>query len=109
MNIGVTFAGTTCVLGVLSQGGHEHWGELSKGRVVQGRFKVVSGDEGAAGYTQVALLPDSARTPVPDSARTPGPVQPKKLGRKPDIPPNYLKKCINNCCIQIIGPIFANC
>jgi hypothetical protein len=85
----------------LSQGGHEHWGELSKGRVVQGRFKVVSGDEGAAGYTQVALLPDPARTP--------GPVQPKKLGRKPDIPPNHLKKCINNFCIQIIGPIFANC
>ena len=26
----------------LSQGGHEHWGELSKGTVVQGRFKVVS-------------------------------------------------------------------
>jgi hypothetical protein len=26
----------------LSQGGREHWGELSKGTVVQGRFKVVS-------------------------------------------------------------------
>jgi hypothetical protein len=26
----------------LSQGGHEHWGELSKGGVVQGRIKVIS-------------------------------------------------------------------
>ncbi len=64
MKIGATCAGTTCVLGVLvtgslwtlgrlvrgqhvfceylSQGGLEHWGELSKGTVVQGRFKVVS-------------------------------------------------------------------
>jgi hypothetical protein len=25
----------------LSQGGHEHWGELSKGGVVQGRIKVI--------------------------------------------------------------------
>ena len=26
----------------LSQGGHEHWGDLSKGGVVQGRIKVIS-------------------------------------------------------------------
>ncbi len=26
----------------LSQGGHEHWAELSKGTVVQGRIKVIS-------------------------------------------------------------------
>jgi len=26
----------------LSQGGHEHWGELSKGGVVQVRIKVIS-------------------------------------------------------------------
>ncbi len=33
----------------LSQGGHEHWGELSKGTVVQGRFKVVSNSGGGSG------------------------------------------------------------
>jgi hypothetical protein len=42
MNIGATCAGTTCVWEYLSQGGLEHWGELSKGTVGQGRFKVVS-------------------------------------------------------------------
>ena len=26
----------------LSQGGHEHWGDLSRGGVVQGRIKVIS-------------------------------------------------------------------
>ncbi len=30
----------------LSQGGHEHWGDLSKGGVVQGRIKVISANVG---------------------------------------------------------------
>ncbi len=32
----------------------------------------------------------------------------KKLGRKPATPPNQMKKCSKNLCMQITGPIFAN-
>ncbi len=32
----------------------------------------------------------------------------KKLGRNPLTPPNHLKKCSKNFCMQIIGPIFDN-
>jgi hypothetical protein len=32
----------------------------------------------------------------------------KKLGHKQATPPNHLKKCIKNLCMQIIEPIFAN-
>jgi hypothetical protein len=45
MNIGATCAGRRgqhVFWEYLSQGGLKHWGELSKGTVVQGRFKVVS-------------------------------------------------------------------
>jgi hypothetical protein len=41
----------------LSQGGHEHWGELSKGGVVQGRFKVISEEVSRAGNNRYRGFP----------------------------------------------------
>jgi hypothetical protein len=42
MKIGATCAGQHVFWEYLSQGGYEHWGELLKGGVVQGRIKVIS-------------------------------------------------------------------